>query len=70
MPNTGTILHLNGPSSAGKSSLALAIQRTMSEPFLHVGIDVIFDALDGTWLPTDRCSPIRFGTIASASPTL
>lgn len=45
---TGTIIYLNGTSSAGKGTLARAIQRAMDEPYLHVGADTMFEALDGT----------------------
>jgi chloramphenicol 3-O phosphotransferase len=33
------IIYLNGPSSSGKSTLANALQNTLTEPYLHVGID-------------------------------
>lgn len=33
------IIYLNGPSSAGKSTLAQALQETFDPPFLHIGID-------------------------------
>lgn len=33
------VLLLNGPGSAGKTSLALALQQTTSAPFLHVQMD-------------------------------
>ena len=35
----GTVLLLNGTSSAGKSSVARGLQAIMDEPFLHTGID-------------------------------
>lgn len=35
------IIYLNGPSSSGKSTLAKALQNTLEEPFLHIGIDKI-----------------------------
>jgi chloramphenicol 3-O phosphotransferase len=35
----GTIVILNGASSAGKSSLAKSLQSVMLEPFLHLSID-------------------------------
>lgn len=34
-----TIIYLNGPSSAGKTTLAKALQDALAEPYLHVGID-------------------------------
>lgn len=35
------IIYINGPSSAGKTTLAHAIQEEMTLPFLHIGIDRI-----------------------------
>lgn len=42
---SGTILYLNGTSSAGKSSLASALQEVLEEPYLALGIDTLFAAL-------------------------
>jgi chloramphenicol 3-O phosphotransferase len=36
---SGVIVLLNGTSSAGKTSVARAVQQLMDEPFLHTGID-------------------------------
>ena len=45
-PSTlGSVILLNGTSSAGKSTLAKAIQDVMDAPYLHLGIDLFFDAL-------------------------
>ena len=41
----GHIILLNGTSSAGKSTLAKALQTLLSEPYLHVGIDTLVFAL-------------------------
>lgn len=41
----GTILYLNGTSSAGKSSVARAIQAASTDPYLHLGIDTLFGAM-------------------------
>ena len=38
----GTIIVLNGCASAGKTSIAKAIQRTFDAPYLHVGIDLFW----------------------------
>lgn len=38
----GTIIVLNGCPSAGKTSIAKAIQRTFEAPYLHVGIDLFW----------------------------
>ena len=44
------ILLLNGTSSAGKTSLAKALQRRWPQPLLAVGIDTVVYALPGRWL--------------------
>lgn len=44
------ILLLNGTSSAGKTSLAKALQRRWPRPLLAVGIDTVVFALPGRWL--------------------
>jgi chloramphenicol 3-O-phosphotransferase len=41
----GKIVFLNDCSSAGKTSLAKAIQHLSEEPFLFVGIDTLFGAM-------------------------
>lgn len=33
------IIYLNGPSSSGKTTLAKALQKAFSEPYLHIGFD-------------------------------
>lgn len=40
------IIYLNGPSSSGKTTLAKALQHSVEDPFLHVGIDKIIG-----WMP-------------------
>lgn len=42
---TGTVIILNGPSAAGKSSLQKAIQEYMNEPYISAGIDNFFNDL-------------------------
>jgi chloramphenicol 3-O phosphotransferase len=39
------IIYLNGPSSAGKSTLSEALQDTLEDPFLHIGIDKIIELM-------------------------
>lgn len=39
---TGRIILLNGPSTAGKSSLKKALQQKLSTPYLNLGIDTLF----------------------------
>lgn len=41
----GTIIILNGPSAAGKSSIQNEIQKNFNQLYLKVGIDTFFDAL-------------------------
>ena len=41
----GMIIILNGPSSAGKTTIQKALQKESKETFLRVGIDTFFDAL-------------------------
>ncbi|HEY6747588.1 MAG TPA: AAA family ATPase [Mycobacteriales bacterium] len=48
------IIVLNGTSSAGKTSLAKAVQRRWDGPLLAVGIDTVVFALPGRWLNPPR----------------
>ncbi len=41
----GTIIILNGPSAAGKTTLQKELQKTMNELYLTVGVDGFFDAV-------------------------
>ncbi|MFT5208375.1 MAG: chloramphenicol 3-O phosphotransferase [Flavobacterium sp.] len=41
----GKIIFLNGTSSAGKTTLAYALQETLSEPYIHVALDQFRDGL-------------------------
>ena len=46
----GTIIVLNGGASAGKTSIAKAIQRTFPDPYLHLGIDLFWlEVLPWEW---------------------
>lgn len=40
-----TVILLNGVGSAGKSSIARALQTIAAEPFLHVAMDAFFDMM-------------------------
>ena len=42
---SGTIIFLNGTSSAGKTTLAYALQERLEEPFQHVALDQFRDGL-------------------------
>lgn len=46
----GHIIVLNGTSSAGKSTLAKALQSCLSAPYLHLGIDTMIFALPKRYL--------------------
>lgn len=46
----GHIIILNGTSSAGKSTLAKALQTCLAEPYLHLGIDTVIFALPKRYL--------------------
>lgn len=46
----GHIILLNGTSSAGKSTLAKALQTLLAEPYLHIGIDTMVFALPKRYL--------------------
>lgn len=73
-----TVILLNGVGSAGKSSIARALQGIAREPFLHVQMDAFFDMLpihlidhpDGVrFIPTESDGPpeiaIRSGPAAA-----
>lgn len=42
------IIFLNGVSSVGKTSIAKALQTILQEPYIHLGIDHVFE-----WLPQE-----------------
>ena len=54
----GKIIFINGPSSSGKTTLALAVQRQIDIPFLRFSFDLF---LDNKVLPLDQ---IRSGTFS------
>jgi chloramphenicol 3-O phosphotransferase len=41
----GRVIYLNGTSSAGKTSIALALQDVLDEPFIRVGVDTFIEML-------------------------
>lgn len=57
MPLPGKIILMNGASSAGKSTLAAALQARMDEPFWHYSIDHLISA---NVLPGDRLDAGHF----------
>lgn len=42
-PDSGKIILLNGPSSAGKTTLALALQKQFDTPFIRFSFDLFLD---------------------------
>ena len=41
----GNIIFLNGTSSSGKTTLALALQEVLPEPYLHIALDQFRDGM-------------------------
>jgi len=39
------LIYINGPSSAGKTTLAEALQEAFCDPFLHIGIDKVIEMM-------------------------
>ena len=48
MPGRGVLLH--GTSSSGKTTVARAVQRLSEEPWVHLGIDAFWNAIDERWM--------------------
>jgi chloramphenicol 3-O phosphotransferase len=56
----GTIIYLNGTSSAGKSSIALALQDILPTPYLHISLDCFTPMFPRRYvavLPFDQAIP-------------
>ncbi|QEX20806.1 hypothetical protein FRZ61_07250 [Hypericibacter adhaerens] len=49
MIRKGRIIHLNGVGSAGKSSIAKALQQIAAGPWLHVQMDTFLEMLPLAW---------------------
>ncbi len=45
----GSIIFLNGSSSSGKTTLALALQAILPEPFMHVALDQFRDGMPAAY---------------------
>jgi phospho-2-dehydro-3-deoxyheptonate aldolase len=68
-PSTfGSVILLNGASSAGKSTLANAVQDVMDAPYLHLGIDLFFDALPQRYVARLGVARAVADQIASGEP--
>ena len=64
------IIYLNGPSSAGKTTLGKALQRALPEPFLLIGADMLVDAMPpqlNDWTGQFRTEGYSYENIAPAS---
>jgi chloramphenicol 3-O phosphotransferase len=46
----GRIVLLHGASSSGKTTVARAVQTLSDEPWVRLGIDVFWNAVDGRWM--------------------
>ena len=46
----GRVVLLHGTSSSGKTTVARAVQKLADEPWLRLGIDAFWNAIDGRWL--------------------
>jgi chloramphenicol 3-O phosphotransferase len=66
LPARGHIVVLNGTSSAGKSSIAKALQARVAAPYLHVQMDA-FRAMEpgGHWQATEHW-PLRLAVLCRA----
>jgi chloramphenicol 3-O phosphotransferase len=56
-----TVILLNGVGSAGKSSIAKALQTITAEPFLHVAMDAFLDMMPARYW--DHADGIAFETV-------
>ena len=58
LPHPGTVIVLNGASSAGKTSIAKALQAQLGTPFQHVQLDA-FRAMEpvGYWDAREQWAP-------------
>jgi len=46
----GRVVLLHGTSSSGKTTVARAIQRLSDEPWVRLGIDAVWNAIDERWM--------------------
>ncbi len=47
---SGRVVLLHGTSSSGKTTVARAVQRLSDEPWLRLGIDAFWNAIDERWM--------------------
>jgi chloramphenicol 3-O phosphotransferase len=46
----GRVVLFHGTSSSGKTTVARAVQRLSDEPWVHLGIDTFWNAIDERWM--------------------
>src|SRR5262245_18482388 len=46
----GSVVLLHGTSSSGKTTVARAVQRLSDEPWVNLGIDAFWNAIDERWM--------------------
>lgn len=46
----GRVVLFHGTSSSGKTTVARAVQRLSDEPWVHLGIDAFWNAIDERWM--------------------
>jgi chloramphenicol 3-O phosphotransferase len=46
----GRVVLLHGTSSSGKTTLARAVQELSDDPWIRMGIDLFWNAIDGRWM--------------------
>ena len=46
----GRVVLLHGTSSSGKTTVARAVQNLSDEPWVHLGIDTFWNAIDERWM--------------------
>jgi len=59
----GTIVYLNGVSSAGKTSIGRALQDALAEPFLLLGVDTFIQMLPRRTFGTGWLMPVPEGGV-------
>jgi chloramphenicol 3-O phosphotransferase len=56
----GRVVLLHGTSSSGKTTVARAVQALSDEPWLRLGIDVFWSAIDERWMEHGQRAPEGF----------
>ena len=64
---TGTVIVINGASSAGKTTLVRALQAALPDPYLDAGLDKFLWMLPGRWLQPPRWNDVM-GQATRAGP--